>query len=399
MPNIPAVVLQLVDRCKANGIDTKQWWLVGGVLRDALLGTPSVADIDIAVIGDPRSLVSLLEQALGREAILAEHRFGTVSLQWQGNHIDLAMLRTETYAAPGALPAVEPSESIEQDLRRRDIGINALALNLGSPHSSLDIEQLIDPWGGLEDIDRRRIRVLHDLSFIDDPTRIVRACRYAARLEFALDEHTRELALASIRSGGLQAISTDRLGRELRYACDEDRAGRALDLLDELGVVHVDRTRTNLVQSVPWQVASVLIDEGDQSILVSGLTQSEATLQRRIVRAFGAITSPDLAAAATDPNRWLCLADPVLKEIPEYLLAGLASIVDPVDGSLVARYLARRPQASPVLRGDDLIERGVPAGPAVGMVLGLLRNQRLIGAIDSLEDEQDYLHQLIAAGL
>src|SRR5690606_25329122 len=113
-------------------------------------------------------------------ATTAEHeRFGTAKVVLEGHEVDLAGARRETYPEPGALPVVEPADSIEQDLARRDFTINAMALSLDDP------AEPIDPHGGAADLDAGLLRVLHPGSFADDPTRALRAARYAARFGFA----------------------------------------------------------------------------------------------------------------------------------------------------------------------------------------------------------------------
>ena len=149
-------------------------------MRDLLLGRQR-ADIDVAVEGE----VEALARRLGGEARTHE-RFDTASVRVDGLEVDLAATRSETYAHPGALPEVRPA-SLADDLSRRDFTINAMAVPLaGDP-------ELIDPHGGLEDLGRGELRVLHPGSFEDDPTRAVRAARYAARYGFALERTTAEL--------------------------------------------------------------------------------------------------------------------------------------------------------------------------------------------------------------
>ena len=155
-------------------------YLVGGAVRDLLLGRER-ADIDVAVEGE----VGELARRLGGE-VRAHERFGTAAVRVEGLEVDLAATRTETYAHPGALPEVRPA-SLAEDLARRDFTVNAMAVPLvGDP-------ELIDPHRGIEDLQRGELRVLHPRSFEDDPTRAVRAARYAARYGFALERSTAEL--------------------------------------------------------------------------------------------------------------------------------------------------------------------------------------------------------------
>ena len=175
-------------------------YLVGGAVRDLLLGRGR-ADIDLVVEGDAATLA----ERLGAEATSHE-RFGTAKVKLNGHEVDIAGARSEIYPRPGALPVVEPGADLAADLRRRDFTINAMAIPLrGEP-------RLIDPHGGEADLATRRLRVLHDGSFADDPTRALRAARYATRFGFELESHTAEL----IRETDLGTVSADRrefLGR------------------------------------------------------------------------------------------------------------------------------------------------------------------------------------------
>src|SRR6476620_3675124 len=199
-------------------------FLVGGAVRDLLLGHPR-ADVDLVVEGDAAALAARLGGAA------AEHeRFGTVKVEVGGHELDIASARIETYPAPGALPVVAPAETVEVDLGRRDFTINALAIPLAGE------TRLIDPFGGREDLGAGLLRVLHERSFEDDPTRAIRAARYASRLDLDLEERTREWLVAT----DLGTVSAERAEAELRRLAAEPQAVRALALLVEWGIVQAD---------------------------------------------------------------------------------------------------------------------------------------------------------------
>src|SRR5919202_2335170 len=206
--------------------------LVGGAVRDLLLGrTPR--ELDLAVEGDVAPVlaaIGALENAGGpasggpcdpspasspgrRSHPYTHDRFGTATVVAGDCRYDVAMTRSERYERPGALPDVRPAGLVE-DLRRRDVTVNAMALRLSDgalqavPHA-------------LEDLDARLLRVLHDRSFLDDPTRLWRIARYRARLGFAIEAHTRELAVEAIAARALQTVSGTRIGNELRLALRE----------------------------------------------------------------------------------------------------------------------------------------------------------------------------------
>jgi tRNA nucleotidyltransferase (CCA-adding enzyme) len=196
--------------------------LVGGAVRDLLRSAP--ADLDVAVEGDPVPIA----RRLGGEVHAHEH-FGTVSTAVDGRPVDLARTRTETYPEPGALPVVSWA-GIDEDLARRDFTVNAMAVPLcGEP-------RVLDPFGGAADLDASLLRVLHERSFEDDPTRTIRAARYASRLDLELEEQTRELLAGS----DLRTVSAERAEAELRRLAAEAQAVRGLALLVEWGVVEAD---------------------------------------------------------------------------------------------------------------------------------------------------------------
>ncbi len=202
-------------------------FLAGGSVRDLLLGRPSL-DIDLAVEGDIDRLAAGLAAATGYR-IVRHGRFGTATLRGAGFTIDFARSRRETYARPGALPAVEPA-SIEEDLARRDFTINAMALRLTAPAG-----ELLDRHGGRVDLERRLVRVLHDRSFQDDATRMLRACRYSARLGFALDPATASLIRRDLAY--LDTLTGPRLRHELTRTLKEPSAPDAVILMARLNLL------------------------------------------------------------------------------------------------------------------------------------------------------------------
>ncbi len=229
-----------------------QLYLVGGTVRDFLLNLPT-DDLDLVVDGN-HPLVTNGEEPEGWGVKLARSlqvvypqskleihgKFQTAALTWpDGLWIDIATARTEFYPYPAALPEVAAS-SIQQDLYRRDFSINALALRLNGSQAG----QILDFFGGLEDLENRTIRVLHPNSFIEDPTRIVRAVRFAVRLGFQLDPRTREYAqsasqlVQSYSSRGIWSYQNPRLKQELRYVLAAKYWIEALRQLERLGALH-----------------------------------------------------------------------------------------------------------------------------------------------------------------
>jgi len=217
---------QLITRLIARAEDLEyQLYLVGGVVRDALIGCRT-HDLDLAVVGDAVQLASIFV----KDAIVtSHHRFGTATVVLKKNTVDFATVRQETYAKPAALPTIQKSQDIITDLKRRDFTINAMAFDLTGSQS------LIDPFNGQADIEKKIIRVLHEKSFIDDPTRIFRAARYAARLNFQIEEKTLALLKKSIPL--LKELSADRIYHELMMALREEKPENTLRLWQDLGIL------------------------------------------------------------------------------------------------------------------------------------------------------------------
>jgi tRNA nucleotidyltransferase (CCA-adding enzyme) len=221
--------------------------LVGGAVRDLLLGGQTV-DLDVAIEGDARAVARELAQRLGGEAVEHE-RFGTATVRAGELALDLATTRRERYVEPGALPEVEPA-ALAEDLGRRDFTINAMALGLTGD----DLGVLHDPHGGSEDLEQGVIRVLHGRSFIDDPTRLLRALRYEARFGFHMDEQTERLAREAAAGAGFSTVSGPRVRDELLDLLAEDNAPAAVERLHELSL---DRALDPDIEADPELVASV----------------------------------------------------------------------------------------------------------------------------------------------
>ena len=196
-------------------------WVVGGAVRDLLLGgVPS--DLDLVVEGDALAVARRAAERLGAE-VLVHERFGTATVRSPDAAFDLAGARRESYPEPGALPVVELGVPLEDDLARRDFTVNTLALRLADG-------ELMGAPGARADLDARMLRVLHDASFRDDPTRLVRLARYAGRLGFAVESHTAALARLAVSVGALGSVSGERIGAELRLLAHEPQPAAVLAL-------------------------------------------------------------------------------------------------------------------------------------------------------------------------
>lgn len=227
--NLPEELLTLAEKLVALTVSRKQpLYLVGGVVRDLLLGMPNL-DLDFAVEGDAIELAKELAQSTGGK-LTTHPMFNTAKIRLGKWSIDIAMARTETYTKPGTLPTVKPG-TLKTDLFRRDFTINAMAICLNPTKYG----ELIDIYGGLDDLQNKLICVLHEKSFIDDATRIWRAIRYEQRLGFKIEPETLKLLKRDVLM--LKTVGGYRLKRELELVLKEKAPEKALLRAGKLGAL------------------------------------------------------------------------------------------------------------------------------------------------------------------
>ncbi|MBI2723689.1 MAG: CCA tRNA nucleotidyltransferase [Chloroflexi bacterium] len=364
-------------------------FVVGGAVRDVILDR-ALQDLDVVVAGDA---LAAAQQAWPERRITAHARFGTASAHFADYRLDLASTRTEAYARPGALPAVRLGVPIEDDLTRRDFACNAVALRLsGEP-------ALIDPGGGLRDIDARVIRILHDRSFLDDPTRVFRAERYATRLGFAIEPKTRRLLHEGAAS--IATLSGARIRNELDALFLEHRAGDALQASDHDGVLRAvhpvltwddRRTRAweqrqtrDLGLAFGYALLAGAGSPADANAIVERLRLPRASADAvRGVAAAGRLT-PTLRRAQAKPSGIAVVLDRL--PVPA-IVAFAATTSDAIAASLTLRYLDQWRAVRPLLSGRDLQDLGVPEGPRIQQGLTLIRAARLDGWAQDADDER-----------
>ncbi|HEY3828971.1 MAG TPA: hypothetical protein VGL57_07220 [Solirubrobacteraceae bacterium] len=415
-------------------------FLVGGAVRDLLLGrVPRELDVVLAGVdgaaGPPPAARAVadfagrLASSLGSLAgVASEHeRFGTASVQWSGGRIDLAAARREHYPASGALPEVEPAP-LAEDLRRRDFTINAIAVALG--RGTVARGPGTAAWEAapraLEDLRARRLRVLHERSFHDDPTRLWRLARYRVRLGFAVEERTAELAAAAVAEGALATVSGARVGAELRLALDEpdpvaalaelDRVGalgalhprlrwepalsvRALELLEvgdgvsRASAAEDDRADVLMLAALTLPLA--LRAQGERGVEIRALLdrlEFAAAVRDRVAAAASAVPALiDELPAAVGPAQLRALA----RRVPAEGIA-LAGALDATAAAPARLWLAELRHVRLRIGGADLLAAGLPEGPEVGRRLEETLRRRLEGELPDEREAQ--LRAALAAG-
>jgi tRNA nucleotidyltransferase (CCA-adding enzyme) len=367
-------------------------YLVGGAVRDLLRGERAV-DLDVTVEDDATAVARSVAARVGGEARLHE-RFGTATVRGPGLLVDLATTRRERYVRPGALPEVEPA-SLDEDLARRDFAINAMAVAL----SGLEVGRLVDPHGGRGDLDARAVRVLHERSFLDDPTRLLRAVRYESRLGFAMDPDTEALARAAIEGDALATVSGHRIAGELMDLLGEVEVARAVERLAGLGL---DRALDPALDADADLVASAALACSE-----CGSDRALAALAALIARDPEALAPwvDSLGLTRSDRERVLAaarqapgLVAPLRGDLPPSAVHALLRCEPPETLGLA---LALGAPARPILRfvadlrsvqleitGNDLVDAGVPSSPAIGRALDEVLRMKLDGELDGGREDE-----------
>ena len=409
----------IVQQAERRGLSL---FLVGGVVRDIFLEVPN-HDLDFVLEADAIRFAEELAERFGGR-VLAHQAFGTAiwsldssaaeKLQMPEHgapqHIDFARARLETYCQPAALPTVSPSD-IRSDLRRRDFTLNSLAIQLSPVPAS---GRLLDVCGGAADLQNRLIRVLHEDSFVDDPTRILRALRLRARMGFAIEAGTQKLLSAALPLLG--RVTGKRLVNELRLVLSEPKADEILLQLQDMGAlaqIHPDLrlspdlpdqlTRFRQTHS-PWAAAA---DRGAVlwSLLLASVCEDDAlaicqrldlsrNLTQSIVACSRLMRKSDVLR---DPQSPPSEAARILDGLPEpALVAAWLILADrPAAQTKLVDFAKEWRHQRGTISGVDLAQMGIPPGPRYKRILDALRFARIDGLVNSPEEEQAYLSDLL----
>jgi tRNA nucleotidyltransferase (CCA-adding enzyme) len=430
-PESLALVESIVEQAVRRGV---RLYLVGGPVRDLLLGR-EIRDVDLiaerigpaddavgsdgeqVVVGGEgtapvaRSVAAELAEALASEDVrVVEHgRFGTVRIEGPDVTVDVASVRSERYERPGALPSVAPG-TLEDDLRRRDFSVNALAIELRGDDRGAQLP-VIDGANGLGDLEAGKLRILHDRSFHDDPTRALRAARLAPRLGFGLTRGTRSALRGAIRDGAFGAVSGERLRREIQkcftdcaLGLDPAAALRALAdwhvlpaLEPGLGMPRESaaplRRLGRSIADPPWRggrtrpwISGLALWLGPQPRALRRRTLERFSVrgdqQARIV---GFQSSGEKRLGALADARGRGAVDALLSPVDEDELFALHALAAPAVRRRIVRWAAEDRGRRMPIGGADLTAMGLE-GPAVGRVLGRVRSAFLDGEVANREE-------------
>ncbi len=378
-------------------------YLVGGSVRDHLLSRQTL-DVDLTLEGDAPALARRV--AIGLEDIrcIVHSAFGTATLKGADFRLDVATARVETYGRPGALPSVHPG-SLQDDLFRRDFTVNAMALALTGDQRGA----ITDPFDGKSDLEVGLLRVLHEASFRDDATRILRAARYGSRLSFRLESKTMRWLRRDVTY--LEAISGPRIRDELARLWREPQPERILLRLSELGAlqaihptlsfdgsqaevfgklreIHPTPSRTVYLALLAWEAS-----RPEATALATRLALNKR--ETEAVRAVPEVRTleRDLSAEVR-PSRAVELLSP----FPSAAVWALAAAGQESARVQASRYLRRWRYVKPSVDGHALLAMGAIPGPQLGEVLRRLKAAKLDGEVRSRRDEERMARELLHAG-
>ena len=411
------LVLRILRHADARDLPV---YLVGGPVRDHLLRR-MLRDVDLMVErrggwGAPQ----LARAARGRDVrVVAHERFGTARLESPNGIVDLTSARSERYAHAGSLPTVAPG-SLEDDLHRRDFSVNALAVPL-SRSARRDHPEVIDPEGGLADLAARRLRILHPMSFHDDPTRALRAARLGPRLGFRLSAGSRRALAEALSARSVERVSGERLRRELEKIFHDVDLGldpiRALELAQTWGLlraIHIglrlgDGARRDLrrlrasLRAPPWPMGSLRAWVPGFALWLADVRAEprRRTLERLALQGALRERIEDFPGWRARAGRRLTHAsrrsavERQLSGVPNEWLLALHARMPAAGRRRIERYASEDRDRAMPLSGDDLVRLGL-AGRSVWQALARLRAAQLDGELRS-RDQALALARTLAA--
>ncbi len=406
-PSISAILKHAGEVADSLGFKA---YLVGGSVRDLLRGQENL-DIDIVIEGDGIQFAREFGRRLASK-VRTHERFGTAQIFTDHVKLDVATARTEYYESPAALPKVETS-SIKKDLYRRDFTINTLAVMLNPK----DFGQLIDFFGGQRDLREKTIRVLHNLSFIEDPTRAFRAVRFSERFGFKLSKHTENLIKSALRLNLFDKLSGSRLYEELLLTFNETEPVKAIKRFSGYGllkVIHpnlvfnerIEATLQSVHDTLSWFNLLFLEEKPDKGAIYLMALLSVLSSDERET-AFVRLSMPSKIKGIIDGGitkaqeliRLLPLHDPakiyraVCNLNIETILFAMAIATNENRKREISRYLIELRRVKPQATGSDLREMGIAPGPVYSEILNALLDEKLRGGLKTREEELAFVKE------
>ena len=383
-------------------------YLVGGSVRDLLRGEENL-DIDIVVEGDGISFAKAFGRKLNAKVRIHE-RFGTAKIISDNLKLDVATARTEYYESPASLPTVETS-SIKKDLYRRDFTINTLAVKLNLK----DFGLLIDFFGGQRDLREKIIRVIHNLSFIEDPTRAFRAIRFSERFGFKLSKHTETLIKSTLKLDLFSRLSGARLYEELLLAFNETEPVKTLKTLSEFGLLKVihpgllfnnelESALQSMFETLAWFNLLFLEESPDRGALYLMALLSTLKEEERNTAVERLAPPPRVREMTT---KGITQSRDILNKLPSNDPAGLYHVLNGVNLEIllfsmaqskskqkqkaISQYLIELRKIKPILKGKDLQKIGIKPGPVYSKLFSELLDEKLRGRLKTKEDEERFI--------
>ncbi len=378
-------------------------YLVGGSVRDLLLNRPTL-DVDLTLEGDAPALARRVAIGLEDVRCIVHSAFGTATLKGADLHLDVATARVETYKRPGALPSVHPG-SLQDDLFRRDFTVNAMAMALTGDQRGT----ITDPFDGKSDLEAGLLRVLHEASFRDDATRILRATRYGSRLSFRLESNTMRWLRRDVTY--LEAISGPRIREELARLWREPQPERILLRLSELGALQAIHPTLSFdgiqaeafgklreIHATPSQTVYLALLAWEASRPEATALATRLALNKRDTEAVRAVAEVRALQRALSAEVRPSRAVELLSPFPSAAVWALAAAGQESARLQASRYLHRWRYLKPSLDGHALLALGAIPGPQVGQLLRRLKAAKLDGEVRSRRDEERLARELLHAG-
>ena len=425
-PRLIKLIKQIGREADARGMNV---FLVGGFVRDIFLGGKNF-DLDIVVEGDAISFGKILSEKIGG-SLVVHRKFGTSTIVkpwplWLGRSlhpdnkfkIDIATARKEVYEKPAALPTVEFS-SLREDLYRRDFTVNAMAVSINKNNFGL----FIDFFAGLEDLEKKVIRVLHDNSFIDDPTRIFRAVRFEQRFGFTIESHTEYLITHAVKKEMFRRTENQRIREELILILKEKSPEKAVFRMRELHELRFIHPELVLKKSITERFRALrkCINWYNQNaqgkrhldtwimnfmVILEKLNerQVEETIKKFVLtrsasirlRGYGRKTENALRKLSSkgklSPSKIYDMLEPFPHEVTLFAMAKTRS---PLAKRRIKKFFTDYNGVKLKIKGDDIIAEGLKPGPRYKKILSQVLHKKLDGRLKTKKDELKFLSGLI----